>query len=52
MAVLVAIAWRIAENAPLASGRERARGLREAVEGLRHRGFSAQEILRAFQQAL
>jgi DNA-binding transcriptional regulator YhcF (GntR family) len=47
---------RVAENAPLASGRERARGLREAVagfiEGLRHRGFTAQEISRAFQQAL
>ena len=47
---------RVAENAPLASGRERARGLREAVasfvEGLRHRGFTAHEISRAFQQAL
>lgn len=46
---------RVAGNVPLASGRERARGLREAVvtfvEGLRHRGFTAQEISRAFQQA-
>ncbi len=47
---------RVAENAPLVSGRERARGLREAVTGfiesLRHRGFTPQEISRAFQQTL
>jgi DNA-binding transcriptional regulator YhcF (GntR family) len=45
---------RVAGNVPLGSSRERARSLREAVgkfvEGLRHRGFTPQEISRALQQ--
>jgi GntR family transcriptional regulator len=46
---------RVAGNVPVANDRERARGLREAVakfvDSLRHRGFTAQEIFRALEQA-